>query len=159
MMVLIRSSQATIGFQVRGTNSYMLWWSEIPPFFPNMFLLWLVMQHRILTLDRLSVWYGASNMDTQCCLCEVGIESTSHLYFSCSYSREVLLVVTRWLGIDRVPLGNSARRVWMLHCGQRKSLRLSIWVAGVAAVVYWVWNECNRRRHGQVNEKQAFFQL
>nr|GEZ62090.1 hypothetical protein [Tanacetum cinerariifolium] len=51
------------------------------------FMVWLAVNHRLKTLDRIAVWQ--ENVVTKCSLCEVGSESHNHLFFECRYSLEV----------------------------------------------------------------------
>lgn len=106
------------------------------------------MQNYLLTQDRLMSWFGVA-VDLRCSLCEADNESCSHLFFTCAYSRLVLLNVTEWLGVANIPCGNSAWRAWLLQCSKRRTLKHSVWIAGIAAVVHWVWTERNCRKHGQ----------
>lgn len=112
------------------------------------FILWLVLRNRMLTMDRISSWFG-DNVDLACSLCLEKNESVSHLYFECAYSREVVTQVAAWLGLSSVPFTHSRWCVWMEHCSRSRSVQANCWVSGLTAVVYWLWGERNCRRHGR----------
>lgn len=112
------------------------------------FILWLVLLRRLLTLDRLASWLVV-DIDETCVLCGQEWETLSHLFFMCSFSRRLVLEVAVWLGIDDCPVTHRRWRAWLGHCGRGLSLRAGVWSAMMAAAVYSLWLERNRRRHGQ----------
>lgn len=84
----------------------IVWRSRIIP--KHSFILWLVLSRKLLTLDRLVGW-GIEVVQTECILCTEEEESLAHLFFSCSFSREVLGAICHWLGIH-IPLGQNRWR-------------------------------------------------
>lgn len=67
------------------------------------FILWLAMQDKLNTLDRLLVW-GVVN-EANCVLCSIGnIEDHNHLFFDCSYSTAVRLDILMKNHVNRAPL-------------------------------------------------------
>ncbi|XP_019240895.1 PREDICTED: uncharacterized protein LOC109220885 [Nicotiana attenuata] len=52
------------------------------------FTLWLQMQNRLLTVDRLKKW-GIQGED-RCSLCEKEEETRDHIYVECTYTKEVI---------------------------------------------------------------------
>ena len=51
------------------------------------FTLWLAVQGKLMTKDRLRKW-GMQNVDLTCVLCG-GIESVDHLFFACTFAKSV----------------------------------------------------------------------
>ncbi|GKA64872.1 RNA-directed DNA polymerase, eukaryota, reverse transcriptase zinc-binding domain protein [Tanacetum coccineum] len=51
------------------------------------FILWLAIQGRLTTLDKLSIW--GNQAVNRCCLCLNAAEDLNHLFFQCSFSKEV----------------------------------------------------------------------
>lgn len=137
-----------LGTRTKLRYAKAIWNPNILP--KHAFMLWLTLDQRLLTLDRLSSWYNHS-LNTQCLLCLNAEESVSHLFFSCQFSRAVLLEVAEWLGISYILANNSTWRAWLGHCSEGNSVRKGVWLAGIVAVVYWVWQERNCRRHEQVH--------
>ncbi|KAL9680174.1 hypothetical protein QQ045_018052 [Rhodiola kirilowii] len=56
---------------------------------------WLVVNNKLLTRDRMSNW--GYRGDKSCVLCESADESRDHLYFECSFTRDVWERVMRFL--------------------------------------------------------------
>ncbi|XP_020266123.1 uncharacterized protein LOC109841574 [Asparagus officinalis] len=65
----------------------------------HLFVLWLAMQNRLFTQDIL-LRRGAINTNA-CLLCAgAASESRNHLFFDCSYSRDVWLTIMDWLKMN-----------------------------------------------------------
>lgn len=45
------------------------------------FIMWLAMQGRLYTMDRVCKWQ--SDADSRCCLCNGNVENVQHLFFEC----------------------------------------------------------------------------
>jgi hypothetical protein len=72
---------------LRGKKHDVLWWHLIwfPLAIPKQaFILWLAVQNRLTTGDRLLVW--GFQGDINCVFCRHGVESRDHLFFDCSFS-------------------------------------------------------------------------
>ena len=104
------------------------------------FCLWVACHHRHPTHDRIIAWKH-DPPDFKCSLCLSCMDSHSHLFFECVYSKEVwdgVLVATDWHDFptswgDIVgPISSSAP--------PRLIQRLAL-----AGTVYMVWQERNRR--------------
>ncbi|KAJ9535294.1 hypothetical protein OSB04_un001606 [Centaurea solstitialis] len=128
----------------------LVWFSQGIP--RHAFFLWLAIKERLRTMDRLVNW-RIKDVNA-CVLCSEGLESHSHLFVDCVYSKEVwnclegvsgvynLIqrmegVPNKWheliVELSRVKAGNS---IWsVIH-------RLVF-----AAVVYFIWQERNNRLH------------
>ncbi|KAL2904352.1 Structure-specific endonuclease subunit slx4 [Bienertia sinuspersici] len=61
----------------------------------HQFTMWLGVRGRLLTRDRI-IRLGFADITT-CCFCSE-IETHSHLFFSCPYSKKCLQVIAEWLG-------------------------------------------------------------
>ncbi|XP_056698045.1 uncharacterized protein [Spinacia oleracea] len=66
------------------------------------FIVWLAVQNKLATKDRLISWH--LNIDGTCGLCQLESESLDHLFFSCSYSKEIWRQVLIHLGVTRAVL-------------------------------------------------------
>lgn len=105
--------------------------------------MWLVIQNRIPTRDRLIQW--GLQVDDRCLLCNQNHESRDHLFFDCPFSYDMWNMVARRLQI--LPI-----RTWQDSLAQMTTLstptaqRLLILLAW-QATVYWIWNERNNRLH------------
>lgn len=79
----------------------VVWHSYALP--KHAFIVWLVSKGRLLTMDRINNWttgYG----EGMCMLCHVTDETHLHLFFQCSYSTQLLRLVSAWLGLQGVQL-------------------------------------------------------
>lgn len=66
--------------------------------FLNMVSLWLAMHRKLQTRDTL---YTLNiNIDDVCFLCGDGREDHGHLFFGCSFSRQCIKEVKKWLDIN-----------------------------------------------------------
>ncbi|GJY68834.1 reverse transcriptase zinc-binding domain-containing protein [Tanacetum coccineum] len=57
------------------------------PNLSHMFILWMAVQERLQTQDRVMVWNKDTNI--KCALCKSCPNSHSHLFFQCQYSKKV----------------------------------------------------------------------
>lgn len=62
----------------------------------SVFILWLAIQNRLATKDRLLSWNIP--VDGTCCLCQQELETTSHIFFDCSFSKEIWETVLKRIG-------------------------------------------------------------
>ncbi|KAL0795020.1 hypothetical protein Bca101_066397 [Brassica carinata] len=79
-----------------------VWFSETTPKYS--FLLWLAVHNRLSTGDRLLKWN--SQAVASCWFCNSPIETRDHLFFACSYAKEV------WLGVIGKLAGTGVSVQW-----------------------------------------------
>lgn len=73
----------------------------------HQFILWLALQNKLNTVDRLLKW--GIQVSTECVLCETQVMQThDHLFFGCIYSCKI------WQTL----LGRIWQRGWKLECGR-----------------------------------------
>ena len=120
---------------------YRLVWSSasIPTY---SFIFWLAIRERLFTLDRINRFLSFPN---RCFLCRSDAERHSHLFFQCSYSREVLSVVQRskkfswpWRRWEIGVLWAAAR--WSGNSPWQVANRLLL-----QTMIYFIWRERNNR--------------
>lgn len=118
-----------------------VWFSRAIP--RHSFHMWLVIQNRFPTRDRLINW--GLQVHPNCLLCNRNQETRNHLFFSCDFSYDLWVIVARRL--DLLP-----NRDWEVTLDQMISLpqpltqRLLSLLAW-HSTVYWLWNERNTRLH------------
>ncbi|XP_074283727.1 uncharacterized protein LOC141608261 [Silene latifolia] len=105
------------------------------------FFMWLAVQHRLLTQDRM-VRMGI--LQNNCCwLCGNEKESHDQLFFSCSYSRQCLSLFEDWM---QIPIPAQGVTYWWLHYRVRSLLARQVLAASLAYLMYELWHARNRCR-------------
>ncbi|XP_071708750.1 uncharacterized protein [Rutidosis leptorrhynchoides] len=120
---------------------HVIWFKQATP--KHDFVLWLVIQNRLVTQDKLQKWYP--NLQLKCVLCDLEVDSHKHLFYSCAYSSAIWGMVNRKLLFKGLP--NDLQRIMVMLSGYPYSK--NIWNVinriVIAAVVYYVWQERNYR--------------
>lgn len=70
----------------------------------SVFILWLMVQNRLATRDRLLSW--KIQCSAACGLCDSADESVEHLFYQCSYIQAVRLQVFGMFGLGVLPPGS-----------------------------------------------------
>ncbi|KAJ9546758.1 hypothetical protein OSB04_019301 [Centaurea solstitialis] len=129
----------------------LIWFSQGIP--RHAFFLWLAARERLRTLDRLGAWNISE--DKVCVLCNNGVESHSHLFVECCYSREFWRCLEGVSGIYNLIMGLfGAINSWadLVVELSKYNYGRSIWSVVhrlvFAAGVYFLWQERNNRRYG-----------
>ncbi|KAL0444666.1 UNVERIFIED_CONTAM: hypothetical protein Slati_2189300 [Sesamum latifolium] len=119
----------------------------------NNFVLWLAILQKLSTLDKPWLQHG----DGTCILCtDSCLETHSHLFFGCRYSRQCLNTIRRF-----IPLTGSrkdGRLIFILWATRRwrgKHVVNVAYRALLASLVYHIWQERNRRRFQQLERPAA----
>ncbi|XP_060200662.1 uncharacterized protein LOC132628929 [Lycium barbarum] len=114
------------------------------------FILWMAIQNRLATTDRLAHW--GIQVDPICKLCTIGAtENHRHLFFECSYSKFIWQTLLHWMEIQR-PIGDWNTEVqWMAKRVNNKNPKWTILGFVFTATVYHVWRERNARRFQQTS--------
>lgn len=110
------------------------------------FTLWLALKNRLLTKDRM-LRFGM-NTDSRCCLCGNHPETTSHLFSSCAFSREVFMglypnLVGNWDDYLRGQFTPTS-------CS---NLKKSVSYLYVSVAVFYIWKERNDIIHNASHTK------
>ncbi|XP_033148588.1 uncharacterized protein LOC103869784 [Brassica rapa] len=134
--------------QVRVGNPFCVWasgvwFSHATPKFA--FMAWLASRDRLSTMDRVVKW--SHGVDTTCVLCNAAQESRDHLFFECQYTARV------WEFIVKGILGSSYTNQWseimvLITDSSRERKSLFCLRYSFQAVLYGVWRERNKVRHG-----------
>ncbi|XP_019090992.1 PREDICTED: uncharacterized protein LOC109128645 [Camelina sativa] len=107
------------------------------------FISWLNSRDRLLTRDRLVSW--GLLVPSTCLFCNTYDESRQHLFFDCSYSKEVWYYFTSKTHLSP-PLNFEDGVRWLKNPCRDKNVA---WILRLAyqASVYSIWKECNTRIH------------
>lgn len=127
----------------------------------NSFMLWLAVQRRLVTTDRLHAWIFPAVADVTCILCNSAPETHDHLFFVCSYSRQLMHLCTQWMALSAVPYWLQQWRHWLAHVTRRKLWKHGTWCVMFAALIYDIWEERNGRKHdaGECTVEQRFYRI
>ncbi|GJY50707.1 reverse transcriptase zinc-binding domain-containing protein [Tanacetum coccineum] len=131
----------------------VVWFSNFIP--RHAFILWLLVNERLPTQDRLSKWYP--NKEMKCALCSTMQDSHQHLFFKCQYSS---LVWEKAVTKVKISKGNDDWKE-VLECLKALPCRKNIWVVVkkmvLAATIYFLWQKRNIRQFQ--NEKRPWEEL
>ncbi|GJX57976.1 reverse transcriptase zinc-binding domain-containing protein [Tanacetum coccineum] len=100
--------------------SKVVWFSQCNP--KQAFILWMAIQGKLLTQDRMMSWYKGDPL--KCSLCKKEADNHKHLFFECHYAEKVEYLSGKKLGNKIHHIAN----------------RLII-----SSTVYHIWNERNKR--------------
>ncbi|XP_059288237.1 uncharacterized protein LOC132041551 [Lycium ferocissimum] len=114
----------------------------------HQFILWLAIQRRLATVDRLQKW--GIQVAKECVLYETdAVETLDHLFFKCSHSQFIWKTLLSWMGINR-PIGFwEDEAAWMAQRTIRRNPLYTALGMTFAATVYHTWIERNTRRFQQ----------
>ncbi|KAL4351726.1 hypothetical protein GQ457_06G003920 [Hibiscus cannabinus] len=85
------------------------------------------------------------NVDGICCLCNCVLETGSHLFFECSFSKSIWEGVLKLCNVLKRVLGWSHEVDWAVKFLKGKSLLVVILKLAWCAFIYLVWRERNHR--------------
>lgn len=116
-----------------------MWSGSINKFLGWPFILWLAMQNKLNTLDRLLRW-GVINCDSSIlCNCS-SPESHNHVFFDCSFSKAVWAAMLR-NQVGRDPLCWDEEEEWFIQHSKGKGFRKSILKLSLSATTYNIWGK------------------
>ncbi|KAK4729325.1 hypothetical protein R3W88_022313 [Solanum pinnatisectum] len=107
------------------------------------FILWLRLQDRLQTIDRLQAW--GLDIDQQCKLCQQHEETRDHLFVQCAFVQEVwrrIMTLLQWQW-NPTTIWNT-HLAWAILCAKGRSLNAQIFKLAYAEITYAIWIERNR---------------
>ncbi|XP_070004706.1 uncharacterized protein [Nicotiana sylvestris] len=108
------------------------------------FIMFLAAHRRLQTRDRLRKW-GCVEDDT-CPLCNTEVETTDHLFFTCSFSTQIWTVILEWLRIYRQVMTWEHELKWAKQHYHGRSANAEIYKMMLAGSIYYKWQERNARK-------------
>ncbi|XP_056864288.1 uncharacterized protein LOC130511360 [Raphanus sativus] len=130
--------------------SKAVWFPESTPRFA--FLTWIAIRNRLATGDRILKWNPLAV--TTCWLCKEEMESRNHLFFDCSYSKEVWKATVGKLMSEEGSYGWDRVLQTIIH-GLREKIQTMLLRYSFQAVIYALWLERNARRVGEKEQPAA----
>lgn len=152
----VQFSISQVWDDLRLTRSKVLWWhlvwfcKSIPK---HCFTLWLAIRDRLLTQVRLKSWQVQQSV--ACSFCDMVPDSLSHLFFECEFCNQILVEFQR-RGYLLCFQGNWEGSILYAAANWKgKSLYVLINKLVLAAVIFHIWQERNRRLF-QKKKKRAW---
>ena len=106
-------------------------------------IVWMALLNRLPTLDRMVAW--GLNVSRTCRFCQQAMETRNHLFFGCSYSKEVWKAVLQLCGLQRDVHDWSTELNWAIKKLKGRSLLTIILRVAWRAFLYCIWRERNQR--------------
>ncbi|XP_074313556.1 uncharacterized protein LOC141648735 [Silene latifolia] len=102
----------------------------------------LAAQKKLAIVDNMQ--HRGFYMVNRCSLCEVALEDHAHLFFNCSFSKDIWQQLMYWMGVNRAGLCLLSE---LEHAGigGKQNWRMAWFCTTLAAAVYQIWNERNSR--------------
>ncbi|XP_060216245.1 uncharacterized protein LOC132643729 [Lycium barbarum] len=106
--------------------------------------LWLQIQDRLMTTDRLVGW--GINVDPYCKLCTNQLETRAHLFVHYEYSKKVWTRLLKWLQILSLAATTwESHLQWIITKAKGKSKAAQLFRMAYAEFVHAVWLERNQK--------------
>uniref|UniRef100_M1BZI3 Tn7 reverse transcriptase n=2 Tax=Solanum tuberosum TaxID=4113 RepID=M1BZI3_SOLTU len=108
------------------------------------FTMWLQLQNRLNTTDRLKKW--GLDIELKCVLCQLHFEFRDHMYTSCPYSQQVWSKLLQWIQFVQAPYNNWSQYVLgIIDAAKGKTPTAQIFKLVYTEYVYAIWIERNHR--------------
>lgn len=122
-----------------------IWFSGATPKYS--FILWLASHNRLSTGDRMTHWN--TGVTPHCVFCQHPLESRDHLFFDCPFSATVWEALTRSLLHQRYTTSFSGLLSLVSGTSYTGTTRFILRYV-LQVTIYTLWQERNRRRHGDL---------
>ncbi|GJY47405.1 putative RNA-directed DNA polymerase [Tanacetum coccineum] len=125
---------------------HVVWFSHCIP--RHSIHLWLVIQNKLKTQDRLRQWDVGPSVDLnllRCPLCSMVPDSHYHLFFDCSFSTQVWTQVQSLSGMDSIPPRMDDILAFLIPISKGRSVLSIIARIVLDATAYFLWMERNSR--------------
>nr|XP_009788346.1 PREDICTED: uncharacterized protein LOC104236167 [Nicotiana sylvestris] len=104
----------------------------------HLFILWLALNQRLATVDRLAKW--KIDVPKEC------VETLDHLFFECAYARSIWAALVGWLK-EKHNVGSREQELkWLIKRTNNNRPRAQVLTFLFAATIYYTWMERNKRR-------------
>ena len=110
------------------------------------FISWLAVLNRLPTKDRLRAWGIVT--DGSCAFCNEQ-ETRDHLFFGCSFTKELWKKVLQMSGLQRRVLTWDQELKWAINKLKGKALISNLLKIAWNALIYSIWRERNCRIFAQ----------
>ncbi|GJR95644.1 homeodomain-like protein [Tanacetum coccineum] len=121
---------------------HTVWFNHCIPRYA--FHLWLVMRNSLRTQDKLQQWDLGPN-SLLCPLCDVQPDSHTHLFFECSFSSQVWMLVRHLADMDTVSPVFHDILLYIQQIAKKRTAKSVFGKLIMAATSYYIWIERNNR--------------
>ena len=108
------------------------------------FIVWLVIQDRLATQDKLLKW-GLTN-SVSCVFCRASVDDRNHLFFCCHFTAGIWIRILRLCGNSRMPRSWENEFLWVIATKGKSFCSITKRIAW-SATIYHLWGQRNRRFH------------
>ncbi|GKD97992.1 putative reverse transcriptase domain-containing protein [Tanacetum coccineum] len=122
------------------------WFSQAIP--RHAFHMWLIMRRSLKTQDKMRPWDVGPDIDPslmKCSLCDSLMDSHEHLFFECSFSSKVWLLIRHLAGMESVAPILEDIITWFLPIATKHSFNSIVGKLLFGAAAYYIWIERNNR--------------
>nr|GEX24019.1 hypothetical protein [Tanacetum cinerariifolium] len=134
----------------------VVWFSHCIP--RHAFNFWLIMRRKLKTQDNLMSWDMSSLVAVNSCLlCSSLPDSHEHLFFECTFSRQVWTHMSKMAGCTSLHLNVYDMVCSIIPSAKRRTSDSIIIKLVMAASTYFIWQERNERLFN--NNKQTVAQV
>ncbi|KAK7245649.1 hypothetical protein RIF29_40497 [Crotalaria pallida] len=120
------------------------------------FTFWLMSHNRLRTKEIVGRF---QDIDNTCILCNCANETRDHLFFMCEWSKQLIELLGNWIRLEMRFFRYTNWTRWIRY-GFRDKKRHQVVAAMVAAGIYNIWMERNRRIFtNQAKSPQQIFVL
>ncbi|GJR14347.1 reverse transcriptase zinc-binding domain-containing protein [Tanacetum coccineum] len=119
----------------------LIWFSHCIP--KHSFIVWLAVQDRLTTQDKLRKW--GDHAVNRCCLCCQESKNINHILFQCSFSRDIWRKVSAIADIDHKGYDLTHIIQSLINAGNGNNTRSVIRRMAFSSCVYNIWPKRNGR--------------
>ncbi|GKE64195.1 putative reverse transcriptase domain-containing protein [Tanacetum coccineum] len=122
------------------------WFSQAIP--RHAFHMWLIMRRSLKTQDKMRPWDVGPDIDPslmKCSLCDSLMDSHEHLFFECSFSSKVWLLIRHLAGMESVAPILEDIITWFLPIATKHSFNSIVGKLLFGAATYCIWIVRNNR--------------
>ncbi|XP_016457488.1 uncharacterized protein LOC107781312 [Nicotiana tabacum] len=102
------------------------------------FTVWLEMQNRLLTADRLSKW--GMQVESKCNLCQREEETRVHLFVECDYTKTMMQKLMHWTQNQNIVAATWEQHVYeVIKRAKGKSKEAQLFKMIYSKVVHSIW--------------------
>ncbi|XP_071705351.1 uncharacterized protein [Rutidosis leptorrhynchoides] len=138
----------------------MVWYPNCIP--RHSFISWLLMGEHLKTHDKLRSWdvRGSIQGMMACYLCKSLLDSHTHLFFECSYSKQVWDKIKRFILIPGIGDNWKVIIQLIISYAHRRVARVMLAKFIFGATVYFIWQESNTRlSKGESRDPNKLFNI